>query len=180
MTDHGPYSWQETRGLLLQIATGLAAAHAAGVIHRDIKPSNVLMTTDGTAKIADFGIARGVDLTRMTGTSTLLGTPSYLPPEGPKDWRSDLYSLGVVAYELLAGVTPFEGSTYAEVLMAHVRNVPDLARIPAEARPIVGWLLEKDPKKRPQSTVELIDALEGKRSAVTPAVPAFARVDDAS
>ena len=169
---HGKYDWDEARPLLAQIARGLADAHAAGVVHRDIKPSNILIGSDGVAKIADFGIARGLDLTRVTGTSTLLGTPAYLPPEGPQDERSDLYSLGIVAYELLAGVPPFEGSTYAEVLMAHVRLTPDLGRLPAAARPIVGWLLEKDPKARPQSATELIEALEGKRAVPVAGVAA--------
>jgi serine/threonine protein kinase len=165
LVKHGPYTWDETKALLAQIAQGLADAHAAGVVHRDIKPSNILIGSDGVAKIADFGIARGLDLTRVTGTSTLLGTPAYLPPEGPQDERSDLYSLGIVAYELLAGVPPFEGSTYAEVLMAHVRLAPDLDKLPADARPIVGWLLDKEPKGRPQSATELIATLQGKRKA---------------
>jgi serine/threonine-protein kinase len=169
---HGPYTWDEAKLLLGQVAHGLADAHAAGVFHRDIKPSNILIGSDGVAKIADFGIARGLDLTRVTGTSTLLGTPAYLPPEGPQDGRSDLYSLGIVAYELMAGVPPFEGSTFAELLMAHVRLAPDLEKIPAEARPIVGSLLEKDPNARPQSASELIDALEGQRkvAVLTPVV----------
>jgi serine/threonine-protein kinase len=165
LATHGPYSWDETKALLAQIAQGLADAHAAGVVHRDIKPSNILIGSDGVAKIADFGIARGLDLTRVTGTSTLLGTPAYLPPEGPQDERSDLYSLGIVAYELLVGVPPFEGSTYAEVLMAHVRMPPDLDRVPKEARPIVAWLLAKDPKDRPQSANELIEVLQGRQAA---------------
>src|SRR5450759_3654738 len=175
LTSHGPYSWPEAKALLVQIAQGLADAHAAGVVHRDLKPSNVLIGSDGVAKLADFGIAKGLDLTRVTGTSTLLGTPAYLPPEGPADERSDLYSLGVIAYELLAGVPPFEGSTYEQVPMAHVRLAPDLDKIPAEARTIVGWLLAKDPKGRPQSTAELIATLQGKRKA--PAlVPAAAGI----
>jgi serine/threonine protein kinase len=98
LASHGAYSWAEARPLLAQIAQGLADAHAAGVVHRDLKPSNVLIGSDGVAKLADFGIAKGLDLTRMTGTSTLLGTPAYLPPEGPADERSDLYSFGVIAY----------------------------------------------------------------------------------
>jgi serine/threonine-protein kinase len=93
LADHGPYPWAEARPLLAQIAQGLAYAHAAGVIHRDLKPSNVLIGSDGIAKLADFGIAKGLDLTRVTGTSTMLGTPAYLAPEGPADSRSDLYSL---------------------------------------------------------------------------------------
>jgi hypothetical protein len=160
---HGPYNWPEARTLLAQIAQGLADAHAAGVVHRDLKPSNVLIGSDGVAKLADFGIARGLDLTRVTGTSTLLGTPAYLAPEGPADERSDLYSLGVIAYELLTGVVPFEGRTYQEVILRHVREAPNLEKLPKEARKTVGWLLAKNPAKRPQSAAELVAALEGKR-----------------
>jgi len=169
LTTHGPYSWHEARQLLTQIAEGLADAHATGVIHRDLKPSNILIGSDGVAKIADFGIAKGLDLTRVTGTSTLLGTPAYLPPEGPADQRSDLYSLGVIGYELLTGVVPFEGRTYQEVILAHVRTPPDLGRLSGEARPIIGWLLAKDPASRPQTARKLVRALTG-----VEAVPATA------
>jgi alpha-tubulin suppressor-like RCC1 family protein len=161
IASHGPYNWDETRALLIQIATGLADAHAAGVIHRDVKPSNVLLASDGTAKLTDFGIARGLDLTRVTATSTLLGTPAYLPPEGPEDERSDLYSLGVIGYELLVGTPPFEGKTYQAVMLAHLRTPPDLTRLPAEAQSILSWLLAKDPVERPQSAGELLAVLRG-------------------
>jgi serine/threonine-protein kinase len=165
LTEHGPYSWDETRALLVQVASGLSDAHAAGVVHRDVKPSNILIGSDGVAKLADFGIARGVDLTRVTGTSTLLGTPAYLAPEGAKDERADIYSLGIVAYELLAGVPPFEGETFSDVLLAHLRMPPDLERLPEAARSIVGWLLAKDPNARPQNVGELLAVLEGKTNA---------------
>jgi serine/threonine-protein kinase len=114
LATHGPYSWAEAKPLLAQIAQGLADAHSAGVVHRDLKPSNVLIGSDGVAEIADFGIAKGLDLTRVTGTSTLLGTPAYLAPEGPVDERSDLYSLGVIAY--------------------HIKDAPDLEKLPKESR----------------------------------------------
>ena len=166
LASHGPYGWPETKALLAQIAGGLADAHAAGVVHRDLKPSNILIGSDGVAKIADFGIAKGLDLTRgVTGTSTLLGTPAYLPPEGPADERSDLYSLGVIAYELLTGVVPFEGRTYQEVILRHVRDAPDLERLPKDARKTIGWLLAKNPAKRPQTAWELVAALEGGQRA---------------
>jgi hypothetical protein len=113
------------------------------------------------AKLADFGIAKGLDLTRVTGTSTLLGTPAYLAPEGPLDERSDLYSLGIVAYELLTGAAPFAGATYQEVIVRHIREAPDLSKLPAEARDIVGWLLAKDPKDRPQRASVLLPVLYG-------------------
>jgi N-acetylneuraminic acid mutarotase len=174
LVQHGPYSWNEVRALLLQLAEGLADAHAAGVIHRDVKPSNILVDKAGTAKLADFGISRAVDVTRVTKASGLLGTPAYLAPEGPIDARSDLYSLGVVAFELLAGSPPFEGGTYHEVLVAHIRNPPDLSKVPVEARPIVSWLLAKEPNARAQSARQLIRVLMGaegipaSRSAMTP------------
>jgi serine/threonine protein kinase len=177
LATHGPYTWNETRALLAQIAQGLADAHRAGVIHRDVKPSNVLIAPDGTAKLTDFGIARGLDLTRVTATSTLLGTPAYLPPEGPEDERSDLYSLGVIGYELLAGAPPFEGKTYQSVMLAHIRTAPDLSRIPAEARPIIGGLLAKEPGGRPRSAGELAATLRAGNSAAQPtlaAQPTFA------
>ena len=161
LASHGPYAWPEAKALLAQIAQGLADAHAAGVVHRDLKPSNILIGSDGVPKIADFGIAKGLDLTRVTGTSTLLGTPAYLAPEGPADERSDLYSLGVIAYELLTGVVPFEGRTYQEVILRHVREAPDLEKLQAEARPIVGWLLAKDAAERPQSAHDLLPVLWG-------------------
>jgi eukaryotic-like serine/threonine-protein kinase len=161
LVQHGPYSWDAVRALLLQLAEGLADAHAAGVIHRDVKPSNILVDDAGTAKLADFGISRALDVTRVTKASGLLGTPAYLAPEGPIDARSDLYSLGVVAFELLAGSPPFEGGTYHEVLVAHIRRPPDLSKVPAEARPIVSWLLAKEPNARAHSARQLIRVLTG-------------------
>jgi serine/threonine protein kinase len=158
---HGPYTWPEARAVLVQIAQGLADANAAGVIHRDVKPSNVLIGPDGTAKLTDFGIARGLDLTRMTATSTLLGTPAYLAPEGPKDARSDLYSLGVIGYELLTGAVPFKGTSYQDVIVEHIRTPPDLLKLPPEARPIIRWLLAKDPAERPERASALLPVLYG-------------------
>jgi eukaryotic-like serine/threonine-protein kinase len=164
LNKHGSYDWPETRAMLLQLAEGLADAHAAGVIHRDVKPGNILIAPGGIAKLADFGISHASDLTHVTRTSGLVGTPAYLAPEGPIDARSDLYSLGIIGFELLTGKPPFEGATYHEVLAAHLRQAPDLARLPAEARPIVGWLLAKDPRDRPQSARQLIRVLTGVES----------------
>jgi hypothetical protein len=165
LIQHGAYDWPEAQALLAQLAQGLADANAAGVIHRDIKPSNVLLATDGTAKLTDFGIARGLDLTRMTATSTIMGTPAYLAPEGPKDARSDLYSLGIIGYELLTGELPFRGTTYQEIIVAHIREAPDLARLPEEARPLIGWLLAKNPADRPQRASALLPVLYGAAKA---------------
>ena len=173
LVQHGPYSWTDVRALLLQLAEGLADAHAAGVIHRDVKPSNILLDGAGTAKLADFGISRALDVTRVTRASGLLGTPTYLAPEGPVDARSDLYSLGVVAFELLVGNPPFEGGTYHEVLVAHLRKPPDLSKVPADARPIISWLLAKEPENRAQTARQLIRVLTGVE-AVPNSPPALA------
>ncbi len=162
LTSHGPYSWPEARALLIQITQGIADAHAADIIHRDVKPSNVLISADGVAKLTDFRIARGLDLARMTATSTMLGTPAYLAPEGPVDTRSDLYSLGIIGYELLSGAPPFVGSTYQQIILAHVRTAPDLEKLPGEARPVIGWLLAKDGEERPQNGQELLAVLRGR------------------
>jgi serine/threonine protein kinase len=171
---HGPYSWADARALLIQIAQGISDAHAAGIIHRDVKPSNVLIGTDGVAKLTDFGIARGLDLERMTATSTMLGTPIYLAPEGPVDTRSDLYSLGIIGYELLAGAPPFGGSTYQQIILAHVRTPPDLEKLPSDSRPIIGWLLAKDAEERPQNGQELLAVLRGRLMLPGTVVPSIA------
>ena len=161
LSAHGAYDWPQTRAILAQLAQGLADANAAGVIHRDIKPSNVLMAPDGTAKLTDFGISRGLNFSRITATSTIVGTPAYLAPEGPKDARSDLYSLGIIGYELLTGAVPFKGTTYQEIVIAHIREAPDLSVLPEEARPIIAWLLAKDPAERPQRASALLPVLWG-------------------
>jgi hypothetical protein len=180
LSQHGKYDWPDARALLVQIAQGLADAHAAGIVHRDVKPSNVLIGPDGTAKLTDFGIARGLDSTRMTATSTMLGTPAYLAPEGPKDARSDLYSLGIIGYQLLTGSPPFVGQTYQDVLLAHLRDEPDLARLPAEVRPIIGWLLAKDPAKRPRNAWEVIPVVEGRLFLARPIAGSFPKEAPAS
>ena len=180
LREHGAYGWPEARGLLAGVAQGLADAHAAGIVHRDVKPSNILLGSDGVAKLTDFGVSRGLDLTRVTGTSTMLGTPAYLAPEGPADERSDLYSLGCVAYELLAGAVPFEGRSYQEVILRHVREAPDLAKLPPEARPIVGALLAKEPGQRPQSAAALVGLLAGTAGPSAAPAPAQARAAPAA
>jgi serine/threonine-protein kinase len=133
--------------------------HAAGIVHRDVKASNVLLTDDGVAKLTDFGIARAAESSAPTRSGSLVGTPAYMAPEGPVDTRSDLYSLGVLFYELLTGAVPFGGTNYQEVILAHVQQNPDLTQVPASERGLAGWLLSKNPSERPQSAQLLLDSM---------------------
>ena len=141
-----------------QVARGLEAVHAAGITHRDVKPSNILFTPDGRAKVSDFGIAKVGDATRMTQTGAILGTPVYMAPEqaeGPKvDGRADIYSLGVVLYEMVCGRPPFEGHTTLEVLRQHRFSLPESPKnlnpqLPAAVSHLILQMVEKAPSKRP-------------------------------
>src|SRR5919199_4317353 len=111
----------------MQIARGLSFAHQQGLVHRDVKPQNVLMNGDGQAKVTDFGIARSLDVEHgMTQTGTVLGTSDYIAPEQasgkPVDAHTDVYSLGVVLYELLTGEVPFPGDNFVAVAMKHIND----------------------------------------------------------
>ncbi|NOR14973.1 MAG: protein kinase, partial [Candidatus Aminicenantes bacterium] len=143
-----------------QVATGLAEAHRLGVIHRDLKPQNIMIDQDGNARIMDFGIARFVDSDKLTGSGVMIGTPEYMSPEQAEikevDKRTDIYSLGVVMYEMVTGQVPFEGETPLSIVMKHKsvapRNVRDInALVPKELAAIISKCLEKDRKKRYQA-----------------------------
>ena len=160
----GPLSVDETVDLAAQLGRGLDALHARGVLHRDVKPSNVLLDGEGTAALADFGLARGPDSTRLTAEGQLLGTPHYLAPElieGREASRgSDVYALGCVLYECLAGEPPFAGRGAAEIGFAHLTEPPpdprarrvELSEGLAHA---VLTALEKDPAARPTTATAL-------------------------
>jgi len=160
----GPMTWEQAKPIVRQVAEALGAAHEVGVIHRDVKPSNILIAADGTAKLADFGIARALDLTRLTGSSTMLGTPHYMAPEGAASPQSDLYALGCVLFEMLTGHPPFEGESQQAVLFKHLRDAPPTSTLPVEARPIAEWLLAKSPDRRPRSAEELATQLALERT----------------
>jgi serine/threonine-protein kinase len=140
-------------GLVAQAAEALACAHAAGIVHRDIKPGNVLVDS-GQVKITDFGIARAVDAVPMTRTGLVMGTPSYLSPEQVSGRAatplSDLYGLGVIAYECLTGRPPFQGTPLAVALAHRDRPLPPLPdTVPGPVAKLVAALTAKNPQCRP-------------------------------
>jgi serine/threonine-protein kinase len=175
----GPWPPEEAAALGATLAEALAAAHAQGVVHRAVKPTNVMIARDGSVRLLDFGLARGagLDMTTLTRTGTVLGTPGYMSPEQfdahGVDERSDLYSLGVVLFEVLTGRLPFRGQTPIAVALAHKTEPPPLPR--ALRRGIPAWLeravlqcLEKDPARRFASAAELAAELSRPREGHAP------------
>ena len=166
----GPLPLALALDLSCQIARALAFAHQLGIVHRDVKPHNVLVDGSGTAKVTDFGIARALDADEaLTATGTVLGTGQYLSPEqangGRGDERSDQYSLGVVAYELLTGRPPYTGDSLMAVAMKHVRDpVPSVRGtrpdVPERVDAVVAKAMAKDPRDRFGSMEALAAALE--------------------
>jgi eukaryotic-like serine/threonine-protein kinase len=153
-----------------QVAEGLAAAHSLGIIHRDVKPQNILIDRNGHAKVSDFGIATGPDWTRVTRAGSVIGSARYMSPEQirskPVDARSDIYSLGVVMYEMLTGTPPFDGLNMPEIARMHLNATPppisDLrVNLPEGLEKVVMRCLEKLPDDRFASMDELLGALVG-------------------
>ncbi len=145
-----------------QIARSLEAIHAVGVLHRDLKPANVMLRADGTVCLIDFGLAKGNELdVELTGTREIFGTPYYMSPEQGHaeaiDARSDLYSLGIMFYEMLIGHKPYTGSNAMEVIYKHKRaEVPEIAPQFAAFSPVLQRLMAKSPGDRFQSARELL------------------------
>jgi serine/threonine protein kinase len=184
----GPWPAPEAAALGATLADALAAAHAQGVIHRDVKPNNVMVARDGSLRLLDFGLARGsgIDVTTLTRTGTMLGTPGYMSPEQfdghGVDERSDLYSLGVVLFEVLTGRLPFSGQTPFTVALAHKTQAPPLPRsfrpeVPAWLERVVLRCLEKDPARRFSTAAELAAELRRPRDDATPRARALASGD---
>ena len=165
----GRFPVDEALRIARDIAEGLAAAHAKGVVHRDLKPANILLDAQGAAFISDFGVARSLATTGMTATGAVIGTPEYLSPEqargSPVDGRSDLYALGLVLYEMLVGKPPFAGGTVAESLAQRMLRAPDPVsrlrpEVPAWVVRLVDKLLRLQPAHRFQDGRAVVAAID--------------------
>jgi tetratricopeptide (TPR) repeat protein len=165
----GKLSPTEAAGLIRQVCQGLEAAHAAGVVHRDLKPQNIMIQNDGRIVVMDFGIARSGESRGATQTGAFLGTPEYMSPEQARtenvDARSDIFSLGLIFYELLTGKLPFKGKTVLETMFKRTteRAIPPAevdATVPKGANDIVNKCLEPERENRYQSVTELLADLE--------------------
>jgi len=164
----GPLPFDDALAIARQIAGALEAAHGQGIVHRDLKPANIKLRSDGTVKVLDFGLAKALEQAStananvtvsptitspaVTQAGVILGTAAYMSPEQakgkPADKRADIWSFGVVLFEMLTGKPPFTGETVAETLANILKEPPDLDRAPAAVRPLLRKCLEKDRERR--------------------------------
>jgi serine/threonine-protein kinase PpkA len=147
------------------IASGLGAVHDVGIVHRDLKPANIMFRDDDSIALADFGISKRISVgSDLTCAGTVIGTPHYLSPEQaqgiPADQRSDLYSLGVIFYEMLTGRKPYHGDTVSALIFQHLHApIPVLPVENADMQSLLAKLMAKDPKDRFKSTSQLLSVL---------------------
>ena len=189
----GSLSTDKTLDIVAQTAAALQAAHSAGLVHRDIKPGNLLITPDGRVKITDFGIARIADQVPLTATGQVMGTVQYLSPEQasghPASPATDIYSLGIVAYECLAGKRPFTGESQVAIAMAQINDAPPPlpATIAEPVRNFVMSMIAKKPEDRPATASAVARAATALRRgdvagavAIVPAIAGAGGVDEAT
>ena len=169
LAERGPMPPHAVVAVLRPVLGGLAAAHRAGLVHRDVKPENVLISDDGDVKIADFGLVRAVAAAGITSTSVILGTAAYLSPEQVSDGnagpRSDVYSAGILTYELLTGRTPFTGDTALSVAYQRLdHDVPQpsavIDGVPTQFDALVARATARDPADRYADAIEMADAVD--------------------
>jgi serine/threonine-protein kinase len=166
----GRLSWQEAIEIAKQVCAALQHVHDKGILHRDLKPSNIMITRDGVAKLTDFGIAKDLDRTALTSANYTVGTAAYMSPEQCRgesdiDHRTDLYSLGVMLFELIAGRRPFEADNPVQMLMKHLKAKPPrvstfVPDVPAELDSLIDQLLEKKREHRPRDARTVGQTLE--------------------
>jgi len=180
----GPLSTGKVLGFATEICEGLAEAHRLGIVHRDLKPQNIMIDRDGIAQIMDFGIARSRELKGMTENGSTIGTPEYMSPEQVEgediDQRSDIYSMGVILYEMVTGRTPFEGKTPMSIAMKHVTEKPKEPiglnmQISEDLSRVIMKCMEKDKARRYQSALDLLYALK----EIERGIPAIERIKPA-
>ena len=168
INDEGVLTWKWAVNIAMQIASALELAHKNGIVHRDIKPHNIIITEDGIAKVTDFGIAKAVSNSTITAFGTTIGSVHYFSPEQAKggftDAKSDLYSLGVVMYEMLTGKVPFDADTPVSVALKHMQEEPKEpielnSEIPTAVNQIVVKAMQKEPSARYQNATEMLHDL---------------------
>ena len=168
ITENGPISWKWATNIAIQIASALEVAHKNNIVHRDIKPHNIIITEDGVAKVTDFGIAKAVSNSTITAFGTTIGSVHYFSPEQAKggytDAKSDIYSLGVVMYEMLTGQVPFDADTSVSVALMHMQEkpVPPIEinkNIPTALNDIILKAMQNEPMARYQTAAEMISDL---------------------
>lgn len=162
-------SLEQAISIAVETCKGLEFAHSKGIVHRDLKPGNIWLTSDGTAKIGDFGLAVATDRSRLTQQGMMVGTVSYMPPEqamgGEVSPRSDLYSLGAMLYEMVTGRPPFLGDDSVAIICQHI-NTPPVAptwhnsSCPKPLEALILRLLAKNPLERPESALDVLTVLE--------------------
>ena len=168
---YGPLPEAQALDIAIQVARALMEAHAKGIIHRDVKPGNIMITQQGVVKLLDFGLAKLADGNALTMTGATVGTPAYMSPEQalsrPVDHRSDIWSVGVVLFEMLTGKRPFHGDSALSTLMAVAQNPPPrLQHLPAALEAIVYRCLAKEPEQRYPQIKRLLDDMERLRPNV--------------
>ena len=168
IVEDGMLSWKWSVNIAMQIASALEMAHKHNIIHRDIKPHNIIITEDGIAKVTDFGIAKAVSNSTITAFGTTIGSVHYFSPEhargGFTDAKSDLYSLGVVMYEMLTGRVPFDADTPVSVALKQVQEEPIdplkyNSNIPISVDKIILKAMQKDPNLRYQNATQMLEDL---------------------
>ena len=175
--ERGPLALDEALDIAVQVAQGLAKAHASGITHRDVKPANIMLTTDGVVKVVDFGLAKLAGHSGLTDTGTTLGTVAYMPPEQvlgeSVDPRADIWSLGVVLYEMVTGQRPFAGEHQMVIANAIQQQTPKAltsvrSGVPLDLERVVGRMLAKTVADRYQTSIDLLSELRLARSEKFP------------